>query len=97
MDDSRIPPRPSLQNEHQWEQLSAEQQAAAIHEWQDFWLGCSAPSATGVSGVSFAPLSVQAPSAPFDSTEGSGIGRQQMHEDAETELREAHRIRNQGL
>ena len=58
MADSRIPPCPTVRNEHEWKQLSAEQQASAIHEWQKFWMGTFAPSAIGVSGVSFSPLAV---------------------------------------
>lgn len=69
-----IPPRPSVQNEHEFKLLTPEQQASAIHEFQKFWMGTFAPSATGVSGVSFAPLAViSVPANDGDPTVGGKI------------------------
>jgi len=93
----RIPPRPAARSEHEFKTLSPEMQAQAIFDFQMFWQG-SAPSASGVSGVSFAPIIVNAPSVAFESTEGSGVNCQQIEADAfADELREIRRIKNQGL
>ena len=93
----RIPTSPRVRSFHEWKNLPPEQQAAMIHEWESWWQD-SSPAAIAPSGISFVPLAVPEPTAPPDvSYKGPGNSRQQMREDAENELREANRIRNQGL
>jgi hypothetical protein len=92
----RIPPKPRVRSEAEFNRLPKDQQAALIHEAEDWWRD-TAPSATGVSGVNFAGIAVQGQTPRDVDYKGPGFSQRQRAEDAANDMREANRIRNQGL